>query len=114
MSRYTEEQEERILQGDQQLQLGDIERLESRYPQAQQCYQKALQIYRRVPFEKGIAQCLLSIGIIAQQRSNYPQAMKYFRQSLEYLENKESRLTSSIYRNMGHVLCEQGKIAEAL
>ncbi|HOZ89606.1 MAG TPA: tetratricopeptide repeat protein [Bacteroidia bacterium] len=87
----------------------------SNYSQALEKYEAALNIFKKVKSEKGIAASLNSLGIVAMNLSDYSKAMEYYFECLKMAKNSDdSVLMANAYSNIGIVYKNIDDLSKAL
>lgn len=82
---------------------------------ARQLLEEALLLAKRLRFEKGKAECLLTQGIILEQEGHYPKALEVLLQSKNISGRvNDMNLISRILRAMGNLYASQGDYAQAM
>lgn len=81
---------------------------------AERYFQEALSLARRLKFDKGVANALNGLGVVAEIRGDYDQASRQYRQAARIRENLgDVRGAAGIYSNLGMALSFAGRQREA-
>ena len=79
------------VEADKLLQQGIEQFQTSRYREAQQSWQKALEIYREIGDRNGEANSIMNLGLTYQSLGDYPKSISYFEQSLAIFQQIDDR-----------------------
>ena len=95
-------------------QLGIVAQEQRQWQQAEEYYQKALEIYIEFKDRYKQAGTYHQLGIVAQEQRQWQQAEEYYQKALEiYIEFEDRYSQASTYHNLGIVAQEQRKWHQA-
>ena len=110
-----EEQELAILEGERLLELGNIERGQSNYAEAEVCFNKALAQFRQIKNRKGEADAIAGLGILCEALGDYPKAIEYYTYALTFARDTGVTVNESAQlRNLGDVFKALEDYAKAI
>ncbi len=95
-------------------QVGDIQREQQQWPQAIECYERALHTYCEIEKPDGIANVLSSIGHAYRIMREFDKAQTYFAESQQIAEELDDPIIlCKSYHGAGTVLRERGDLSGA-
>jgi tetratricopeptide (TPR) repeat protein len=94
--------------------LGRLATRRGRYPEAEGCHLKALQLARRLGLDEIEVGSLRNLGVVSWYQSHFGQAMIYYEQALRlYRKSGDQKGEGAILSNMGMIFEGQGEHARA-
>jgi tetratricopeptide (TPR) repeat protein len=94
--------------------LGNVAQEQRQWPQAEQYYQQALQIYIEFNDRYEQASTYHQLGNVAQEQRQWPQAEQYYQQALQiYIEFNDRYEQASTYHQLGNVAQKQRQWPQA-
>jgi len=94
--------------------LGTVEDILGNYEDAEQAFEKSLQLYQNSSDKWGLARVLINYGILHWEKGHYDQAKIYYQQSLQLCEQfKDQWGIARAYNNLGGVAYARNEYQEA-
>ncbi len=88
---------------------------QSRYNEAFEAHQEALEFYRDLNQDEGVAEALYNLGITTLRQSRFEESERYIRESLRLATTGQDRLgMSRAFLNLGNLALEAGEPQQAL
>ena len=95
-------------------QLGSVAQAQRQWPQAEQYYQQALQLFIEFNDRYSQAKTYHQLGNVAEEQRQWPQAEQYYQQALQiYIEFNDRYEQAGTYHNLGMVAQEQRQWPQA-
>jgi tetratricopeptide (TPR) repeat protein/serine/threonine protein kinase/predicted ATPase len=109
-----EEREDALIEAARLMELGNIERAESKYAEAEQCYRSALAIFQKHSDRAGEGGTIGSLGIVYQQQGQHDRAIAHYTQAINIAQEIGDKRSEGIsLSKLGEVYEEQGQYDRA-
>ena len=105
-----EEREDALIEAARLLELGNIERAESKYAEAEKCHLRALKLFQQQGDRAGEGEAIGHLGIIYRLQGQFDRAIKHFTQALDIAKKIGNKRNEGIYHgHLGNVYREKGQ-----
>jgi tetratricopeptide (TPR) repeat protein/serine/threonine protein kinase len=110
-----EGREDALIEAVRLMELGNIDRAESKYAEAERCYLQAVEIYQKYGDRSGEGEAIGAIGSVYRQQGQNRRAVEHYTQAIDIAREIGDNCTEGIHLgNLGIVYQEQGQLDRAV